>query len=135
MRAWLGRLWGWRHSESMAGAGLYIHGTEHGFSIEHGFGTYDYTRHGEDLGGETVPTIQPRRTKMPPQVTQISGQSSGEFLEYETDDEGSGKSNGVKHTYRDETWTKDFFTYDPKPKEFLGRRGTSQFFELLPTIL
>jgi hypothetical protein len=48
------------------------------------------------------------------------------------DDEGDGnlgdvESNGVKHVYRDETWSQDFFTYDLKPQEFLGWRNTSQF--------
>ena len=41
----------------------------------------------------------------------------------------------MKHVYRDETWSQSFFTYDPKPQEFIGRRDTMQFFYHIPTIL
>jgi hypothetical protein len=63
------------------------------------------------------------------------GNFSDDSSEYFTDDEGGVENNGVKHAYRDETWSQDFFTYDPKPKQFLGRRGTSKFFDHIPTIL
>jgi hypothetical protein len=43
--------------------------------------------------------------------------------------------DGVKHVYRNETWSQNSFTYDPKPKDFIGRRGTTQFFHQLPIIL
>jgi hypothetical protein len=44
-------------------------------------------------------------------------------------------NHGLKHAYHDETWTQQNFMYVPKPKEFIGRRGTMQFFEHVPTIL
>jgi hypothetical protein len=43
--------------------------------------------------------------------------------------------SAVKHVYRDETWSTKFFTYDPKPKEFLGRMGTTKFFVHMPSLL
>jgi hypothetical protein len=63
-----------------------------------------------------------------------------QISEYETEEEdnsntGNVGSEIVKHAYRDETWSQKCFTYDPKPKVFIGRRGTMQFFEHLPTIL
>jgi hypothetical protein len=42
--------------------------------------------------------------------------------------------NGVKHAYRDETWSHNFFTYDLPPREFRGKRGASKFFAHLPTL-
>jgi hypothetical protein len=44
-------------------------------------------------------------------------------------------SDGIRHAYRDETWSQKCFTYDPKLQEFLGRQGTMQFFYHFPTIL
>jgi hypothetical protein len=28
--------------------------------------------------------------------------------------------NGVRHLYRDQTWTKEMFAFDPPPMEFTG---------------
>jgi hypothetical protein len=44
-------------------------------------------------------------------------------------------NEALKHAYRDETWSQRSFTYDPKPREFLGRRGSQKFFAHMPTIL
>jgi hypothetical protein len=43
--------------------------------------------------------------------------------------------DGLKHVYRDETWSKKSFTSASKPQDFLGRKGIMQFFEHIPTIL
>jgi hypothetical protein len=89
----------------------------------------------------TSPVARRRRTeRVPRQVTQLSGGSESEISEYEVDEEEASNTEveeliGVKHAFRDETWSQTFFTYDPKPKEFIGRRGTSQFFSHFPTIL
>jgi hypothetical protein len=48
---------------------------------------------------------------------------------------GDGDMHGVRHVYRDETWSTKFFTYDPKPKEFRGRMGTTKFFVHMPSLL
>ena len=63
----------------------------------------------------------------------LNANSSGEFYKTEEDDDahmGDMVSEGLKHAYRDETWTQHSFTYASKPKAFVGRRGTMQFFEL-----
>jgi hypothetical protein len=83
---------------------------------------------------------QRRRIRVQSQVAQLSEGSESEISEYEIEDDenailGDAMTNGVKHVYRDETWSQRFFTYDPKPRDFIGRRGTSQFFHNLPTIL
>jgi hypothetical protein len=44
-------------------------------------------------------------------------------------------NEALKHAYKDETWSQRSFTYDPKPQEFLDRRGTKKFFVHMPTIL
>jgi hypothetical protein len=60
-------------------------------------------------------------------MLELSGGSSSEASEDDIEDnDGSGTTNidlnGVRHVYRDETWSKKFFTYDPKPMAFRGRR-------------
>jgi hypothetical protein len=66
--------------------------------------------------------------------------SESDISEYETEEEedalmGDVTTDGVRHVFRDETWSQSSFTYDPKPRDFIGRRGTSQFFFQLPTML
>jgi hypothetical protein len=63
-----------------------------------------------------------------------------EISEYDSEDEddknmGDGVIDALKHKYRDETWSQRSFTYDPKLQDFIGRRGTMQFFHHMPTIL
>jgi hypothetical protein len=73
--------------------------------------------------------------RVPSQVTQVSGHFDDDISEDEGDgDLGDVESNGVKHAYRDEPWSQDFFTYDPKPHEFLSRRGTSRFLTTYPVL-
>jgi hypothetical protein len=43
--------------------------------------------------------------------------------------------NGVRHEFQDNTWSQDFFTYDPKPREFFGLHGPHSFFAGIPTLL
>jgi hypothetical protein len=53
------------------------------------------------------------------------------------EDDATGRNVGseaVKHAYRDKTWSHKCFTYDPKPRAFVGRRDTKRFFERIPTI-
>lgn len=47
---------------------------------------------------------------------------------------GAWDVNGIKHVYWDDTWSTNFFTYGPKPKEFLGRMGTTKLFTHIPSI-
>jgi hypothetical protein len=73
-------------------------------------------------------------------VTQLPVELESEISEYETDDEdnannGGGESDVARHAFRDKMWSQEFFTYDPKPMEFIGRRDTSQFFYYVPTML
>jgi hypothetical protein len=94
---------------------------------------------GDNISERHVPGKR-RRIRIQGHVTQLSAGSVSDISEYETDEEGNGNigdvgSESVKHAYRDETWTQNSFTYDPKPQQFIGRRYTAQFFEHIPTIL
>jgi hypothetical protein len=81
-----------------------------------------------------------RRARVDSRIPELSGDSVSDISEYETDEDEDGNSglgdvSGVQHAYGDETWSTKFFTYDPKPKEFLGRMGTTKFFAHIPSIL
>jgi hypothetical protein len=68
----------------------------------------------------------------------MSASSGSEFYDTEEEDDaqmGDMINEGLKHAYGDETWTQQSFTYAPKPKALIGRRGTMQFFEHFPTVL
>jgi hypothetical protein len=86
------------------------------------------------------PVRKRRRIRVPRQVAQLSDGSESDISDYEIKEdedvnvEDSGR-DGMKHRYREETWSQGFLTNDPKPMDFLGRRSTSQFFRLVPTIL
>lgn len=43
--------------------------------------------------------------------------------------------SGLRHEYEDSTWSQEFFTYDPKPREFTGFPSLRTFFVGIPTIL
>jgi hypothetical protein len=45
---------------------------------------------------------------------------TGNYSEIESDGEDVGNATRIKHDYRDETWKRNQFTYDPKPQRFLG---------------
>jgi hypothetical protein len=56
--------------------------------------------------------------------------SESDILEYETEEEedalmGDVATNGVRHVFCDEIWSQSSFTYDPKPRDFIGRRSTA----------
>jgi hypothetical protein len=36
-----------------------------------------------------------------------------------------GESDALKYVYWDETWSQEYFTYDPKFVQFIGWRDTS----------
>ena len=80
-----------------------------------------------------------RRPKVYPHITQLSGGSSTSISDYDTEEEEANSRNGdfsgIKHVFRDETWTTKYFAYDQKPKEFIGRMGTTQFFAQIPSVL
>ena len=40
----------------------------------------------------------------------------------------------MKYIYQDGIWFKNFFTYDPKSRDFLGRRGTKRNFHQVPSV-
>jgi hypothetical protein len=89
--------------------------------------------------GVTVPVRTRRRTKVESLFLQLSDGSSIDISEYGTEEEDSNSEDGdlsvLKHVYRDETWSTNFFTYDPKPRHFRGRMGTTKFFVYIPSIL
>jgi hypothetical protein len=56
----------------------------------------------------------------------------------DSDDEGgaTGDLNGIKHVYRDETWGKESFEYDPPRRAFTGCGGpTFEALRRMPTFL
>jgi hypothetical protein len=80
------------------------------------------------------------RHKVDCPIPQLSGDSISDISDYETKKEedansGEGDLSGVKHVYRDETWSIKSFTYDPKPKDFKGRMGSTKFFVQIPSNL
>jgi hypothetical protein len=90
--------------------------------------------------GVTASLRRRRRARVERQIPQLSRDSSTDFSDYGTEEEEDaiyedGNLSGVRHVYRDDTWSTNFFTYDPKPKDFLGRRDTSRFFAHIPSIL
>jgi hypothetical protein len=144
----------------MGGHGIntYEHGCSSGASIGAGEATFLFLEEGPNyewpLDGEMnvtnskglhnprVSSVFRRRRTMivQRQVTQLSGRSESEISDYEIGEEDESNPevvelNGVKHVYKDETWSQNFFTYDPKPKEFTGRSCTSRVFPHLPSIL
>jgi hypothetical protein len=81
-----------------------------------------------------------RRDTAKDQIIQLSNGSVSETsMCYSEDNDDIDTTNidlnGMRYVYRDETRSKNFFTYDPKPMEFRGRRGTTRFFEHIPTTL
>jgi hypothetical protein len=81
-----------------------------------------------------------RPVRLKGQFPELSAGSMNDISQYGSDeeDDATGRNVGseaVKHAYRDETWSQKCFTYDPKPRAFVGRRGTQRFFERMPTIL
>jgi hypothetical protein len=74
------------------------------------------------------------------QDPELSDGSQSDISDYKMqEEEKAGREgvdlNGVKHAYRDETWSNKFSTYEPQPRKFRGRRGASRFFSHLPTIM
>jgi hypothetical protein len=88
----------------------------------------------------TAAVRRKRRARVDPVIPELSSGSPTDISEYDIEEDegansGDGDLNGIKHLFRDDTWNTKYFTYDPKPKDFTGRIGTSQFFEHTPTIL
>ena len=87
--------------------------------------------------------VQQRRVRVHTSVTQLNCASDGSISEYETDVEDNVEDetldvngvNLVKYLYRNETWSKNNFTYDPPRMTFSGRKGTTRDFHRMPTIL
>jgi hypothetical protein len=101
----------------------------------------DVGLHGHDAAGEddgpyagchtgSGAAVRQRRGRVQTTVTQLSSASNSSFSEYETDVEDNAEDetldvNGVKYFYRNETWSKNNFTYDPPCMTFSGRKGTT----------
>jgi hypothetical protein len=78
------------------------------------------------------PLRKKRRVLVKPHVIQFPAELGSEISEYEIDDEnnannGGGESDTARHAFRDETWFQEFFTYDSKHIEYIGRKGISYF--------
>jgi hypothetical protein len=95
-------------------------------------------------GGEEFTDAMPskesrsRGPRVQRQVTQLSIESS-DFTGSESDEENANTwdpiMNGVRHEFQNNTWLQDFFTYDPKPREFSSFHGPHSFFAGIPTLL
>jgi hypothetical protein len=96
------------------------------------------------VGGEEFTDFMPRREshsrgpRVERQFTQLSPQSS-DFAGSESEEENANTwdpiMNGMRHEFQDNTWSQEFFTYDPKLKEFFGSHGPCSFFAGIPTLL
>jgi hypothetical protein len=67
-------------------------------------------------------------------VGSSSNMSGSETEEGNEPNRGIDDVNAVKYIYADETWSQKFFTYDPKPRIFVGRRGPTEAFHQVPSI-
>jgi hypothetical protein len=77
-----------------------------------------------------------KRIRIHREVPQLSEGSESELSEYEMEEEeetdvGDSVSDGIKHVYRDETWSHSFFTYETKPRGFFGKKGYNTIFPSL----
>jgi hypothetical protein len=80
--------------------------------------------------------IRERRVMVHNDVAILSDASDSDTLDYVSgEEEDVHDLNGVRHVYRDDTWSQNHFTYSPKPMDFLGRRGTTQNFHRIPSPL
>jgi hypothetical protein len=85
--------------------------------------------------------VQRRRTsRIQGNFPELSTGSRSDLSDYDSKDPDDANtmnvgSDALKHAYRDEIWSQRSFTYDTKPWEFLGRRGTQKFFAHMPTLL
>jgi hypothetical protein len=79
-----------------------------------------------------------RRSKVQRATTQLSVGSEDDFSKYKTDEDdaniGDPILNDVRHDYEDASWSQEFFTYDPTPREYIGSRDPRTFFAQVPTI-
>ena len=68
------------------------------------------------------PTRQRMRRRVQPQVTQLDQDSYNIIGEYESEEDdgstGPVALDNPKHIFRDASWNKTHFTYDPAPLEF-----------------
>jgi hypothetical protein len=55
--------------------------------------------------------------------------------EEESDGGDFDNGGGIKYTYRDDTWKQDHFTYDPKPRHFIGVSGPTRWWNQMPTMM
>jgi hypothetical protein len=83
----------------------------------------------------SLPPLRRRKVRVQGQFIQLDAGAISDISEYESIDEEDATirnvgSEALKHAYRDGTWSQKCFTYDPKPQEFVGRRGMQQFFLL-----
>jgi hypothetical protein len=99
--------------------------------------------------GEEYPPVDPpvttsvtrrRKARADLLITKLSRSSASDISKYDTEEEEDGNLedgdfNGIKHIFRDETWNTNSFNYEPKPKEFTRRMGTTQIFPHIPAIL
>jgi hypothetical protein len=74
------------------------------------------------------------------QTLELSEGSESKISDYEIEEEedatmGDPLTDGVKHVFCNETWSQQYFTYDPKPRDFIGRRGRTQLFHQVLTML
>jgi hypothetical protein len=73
-----------------------------------------------------------KRARVPTAVIQLSIGSHSSIPDYEIDVEDDANNensdcDGIKHMFRDETWSQGNFTYDPPRMPFLGARYNAAF--------
>jgi hypothetical protein len=134
-----------------------IHSIEHNTHVMHNENNNDWTSHWHNVeygrtstSFDSYEDVNPRdicssllrrsgRDTIYHQAAELSTKLMSYTLDYEIEkngdtDTGDNDFNSVKYIYRDETWSKDIFIYDPKPKDFLYRRGIMQNFHQVPSM-
>jgi hypothetical protein len=58
-----------------------------------------------------------------------------EFSDVESEGRKLENGTGIKHAYRNDTWNREQFTYDPKLQEFVGVSKPSLLWNQFPTMM
>jgi hypothetical protein len=93
----------------------------------------------DNFEGTTGTGHRNKRSRVQRAVIQLSEESEDIISEFESDEDeantGDPILNDVRRDYENASWSQEFFTYEPKPRKFIGARGPHTFFALFPTIL
>jgi hypothetical protein len=90
---------------------------------------------------ERITVYRRRRGRVQTNIPMMQSGSESSIHEFESEEEEGSDGNGhvdvnsVKYQYRNDTWGKENFTYNPKPMEFRGWEGGTQEWARFPTFM